>query len=106
MGGRAVTLVWLRFVCGNCEERHVEQHPEFEGNLTRRFARHLVADARVMSISAVARPEGLSWHKIMAPVTAWSALVAEHRRRRRCRVLLGPVHTSPQPTECSLGSNL
>ena len=40
IGERAVTLVWLRrrFVCGNCGERHLEEHSEFEGNLTRRLA--------------------------------------------------------------------
>lgn len=60
MSGRRVTLVWQRrrFECGNCGERHLEVHPEFEGNLTRRFARQLVADARVMPIIAVARREG------------------------------------------------
>ena len=46
-----VREVWL--------ERHLEEHPEFEGNLThRRLARQLVADVRVMSVSAVARREG------------------------------------------------
>ena len=46
IGDRAVTLVWQRrrFVCGNCAQRHLEDHPEFEGNLTRRLARQLVAD--------------------------------------------------------------
>ncbi len=90
MSGRRVTLVWQRrrFECGNCGERHLEEHPEFEGNLTRRFARQLVADARVMPIIAVARREGLGWHKIMGLVSSWSELVAAHRRSRRCRVLL------------------
>ena len=90
MGDRKVTLVWLRrrFVCGECGERHLEDHPEFEGNITRRLARQLVADAKAMPISAVARREGIGWHKIMALVTGWSALVAERRRSQRCRVLL------------------
>ena len=90
VGERAVTLVWQRrrFACGNCGERHLEEHPEFEGNLTRRLARQLVADAKVMSVSAVARREGISWHKIMGLVSSWSARVAEHRRRQRCRILL------------------
>lgn len=88
LAGRRVTLVWQRrrFVCDNCGERHLEEHSEFEGNLTRRFARQLGSGARVMTISAVARREGLSWHKVMALVSSWSALVAA--RRRRCRVLL------------------
>ena len=90
MGERAVTLVWKRrrFVCESCGERHLEEHPEFEGNLTRRLARQLVADARVMSVSAVARREGIGWHKIMSLVSSWAERVAEHRRRQRCRVLL------------------
>ena len=90
VSGRRVTLVWIRrrFSCGNCDERHLETHPEFEGGLTRRLARSLVADAKVMSIRAVVRRHGLDWHLIQNLVTAWSALVAEHRRSRRCRVLL------------------
>ena len=90
VSGRRVTLVWVRrrFVCGNCDERHLETHPEFEGGLTRRLARGLVADAKVMSIRSVVRRHGLDWHLIQDLVTAWSALVAQHRRSRRCRVLL------------------
>ena len=90
VSGRRTTLVWIRrrFSCDNCDERHLETHPEFEGRLTRRLARGLVADAKVMSIRAVVRRHGLDWHLIQALVSAWSALVAEHRRSRRCRVLL------------------
>lgn len=90
MSGRRTTLVWIRrrFSCGNCDERHLETHPEFEGGLTRRLARGLVADAKVMSIRAVVRRHGLDWHLIQTLVTSWSALVASHRRSRRCRVLL------------------
>ena len=90
VSGRRTTLVWIRrrFVCGNCDERHLECHREFEGGLTRRLARGLVADAKVMSIRSVVRRHGLDWHLIQALVTSWSALVAGHRRSRRCRVLL------------------
>ena len=90
MTGRQVTLVWQRrrFVCDSCGARHLEEHPEFEGNLTRRLARQIITDTRVMTISAVARREGLGWHKVMGLVTAWSNRIAEHRRRRPCRVLL------------------
>ncbi|MCP4380882.1 MAG: transposase family protein, partial [Hyphomicrobiales bacterium] len=90
VSGRRVTLVWIRrrFVCANCDERHLDQHDEFEGALTRRLARQLVADAKDMSIRAVVRRHGLDWHLIQALVTSWSATVAEHRRSRRCRVLL------------------
>ncbi len=85
-----MTLVWdrRRFACGNCDRRHLETHPEFEGRLTRRLARDLVRDARVMPIRAVARRHRISWASIMALVSAWAVLVGEHRRSQRCRVLL------------------
>ena len=41
-----------------------------------------------MSIRAVVRRHGLHWHLIQDLVDVWSALVAEHRRSCRCRVLL------------------
>ena len=90
VSGRRTTLVWMRrrFVCDNCGSRHLEDHPEFEGRLTRRLARRLVADARVMTLRAAARRHGLGWHLINGVVKAWSAALAEHRRSRRCRVLL------------------
>lgn len=47
-----------------------------------------MADARVMSIRAVARRHGLGWAAVMELVRSWSALVAGHRRKKRCRVLL------------------
>ena len=87
VSGRRVTLVWIRrrFSCANCDARHLEDHGEFEGGLTRRLARQLVADAKVMSIRAVVRRHGLNWHLIQELVDVWSALVAEHRRSQRCR---------------------
>ena len=66
MSGRRTTLVWRR----------------------RRFARRLVADARVMSIRAVARHHGVGWHRIMRLVRARSGRVAKRRRAWPCRVLL------------------
>ena len=74
VSGRRTTLVWRRrrFVCDNCGSRHLEDHPEFEGRLTRR----LVADARVMTLRAAARRHGLSWHLINGVVKAWSAALA------------------------------
>ena len=90
VSGRPTTLVWRRrrFVCDNCSTRHLEDHPEFENKLTRRLSRRLVADARVMTLRAAARRHGLSWHLINGVVKAWSAALAEHRRSRRCAVLL------------------
>jgi hypothetical protein len=37
---------------------------EFENNLTHRLARQLIADAKVMSTSAVVRRHGIDWHQI------------------------------------------
>ena len=90
VSGRVVTLVWQRrrFSCDNCRLRHLEIHDEFEGRLTRRLARALVADAKAMSIRAVARRHHLAWATVMVLVTTWATIVAEHRRRGRCRVLL------------------
>ena len=90
VSGRRTTLVWRRrrFCCGNCGERHLEDHDQFQAGLTRRFARRLVADARVMSIRAVSRHHGVGWHRIMGLVRAEAARVAQRRRARPCRVLL------------------
>ena len=72
VSGRRTTLVWRRrrFWCGNCGERHLEDHDQFRAGLTRRLARRLVRDARVMSIRAVARHHGVGWHRIMGLVRA------------------------------------
>ena len=90
ISGRKVVLVWRRrrFICDVCDARHVEVHPEFEGSMTRRMARQLVADARVMPIRAVARRHGICWHVIMAIVTGWASQVQARRRTKPCRVLL------------------
>ena len=106
VSGRRTTLVWRRrrFNCGNCEERHLENHDQFQAGLTRRFARRLVRDARVMSIRAVARHHGVGWHRIMGLVRAHSEQVAERRRARPTRVLLvdEDVDTAPAPV-CDRG---
>ena len=62
MSERETVLLWRRrrWRCENCSARHVEEHLEFEGKLTRRLARRLVSDARVMPISAAARRTGAS----------------------------------------------
>ena len=90
VSGRRTTLVWRRrrFECGNCGERHLEDHDQFEAGLTRRFVRRLVADATVMSIRAASRHHGVGWHRIMGLVRAHSERVAQRRRARPCRVLL------------------
>ena len=90
VSGRRTVLVWSRrrMVCDNCDSRFLEDHPAFEGALTGRLARRLVADAKVMTFNAVARRHGVHWHGVRALVDTWSALVAERRRSRRCSVLL------------------
>ena len=81
VSGRRTVLVCRRrrFWCGNCEERHLEEHAQFEGGLTRRFARRLVRDAKAMSIRAVARRHGVGWHRIMRLVRAEAARVEKRR---------------------------
>ena len=39
--GRPVTLLWRRrrFDCDNCGTRWIEDHPEFDGRMTRRLAK-------------------------------------------------------------------
>ena len=90
VSGRRTLLVWSRrrMVCDNCDSRFLEDHPAFEGALTARLARRVVADAKVMTFSAAARRHGVHWHGVRALVDVWSALVAERRRSRRCSVLL------------------
>ena len=91
VSGRETVLLWRRrrWRCENCSARHLEEHPEFEGKVTRRLARRLVGDVAVMPISAAARRRaGVGWHLVNDLVRAWAALVGAHRRRRPCRVLL------------------
>ena len=89
VSGRRMTLVWSRrrMACDNCADRFLEGHPAFEGGLTARLARALVADAKVMTLRAAARRRAVGWHRINALVRAWAHIVAERRRRERCRVL-------------------
>jgi transposase len=88
--GRPTTLVWLqrRFECDNCGQRHTEDHPEFEGKVTRRLARSLVKDARHLTIRELSRRHRLSWHFIMGLVKTWAEQVGQRRRESRCRILL------------------
>ena len=90
VSGRRTTLVWRRrrFWCGNCEERHLEDHDQFQAGLTRRFAHRLIQDARRMSIRAASRHHGVGWHRIMGLVRTEAARVAKRRRAQPCRVLL------------------
>ena len=90
VSGRRTVLVWQRrrMSCDNCGSRFLEDHPAFEGAVTARLARRIVADAKVMTFRAVARRHRIGWHQIRDLVDAWSALVAERRHSRSCRVLL------------------
>ena len=69
VSGRCTLLVWSRrrMVCSNCASRFLEEHPAFEGALTARLARRVVADAKVMTFSAAARRHGVHWHAVRAP---------------------------------------
>ena len=90
VSGRPVTLVWhrRRFRCQRCRTTTTESHPFFVDRMTKRLARAVVADARDMTVAAVARRHGLSWHRVMKLVLAEGELLARARRRRPCRVLL------------------
>ena len=78
VSGRETVLLWQRrrWRCDNCGGRHLEEHPEFEGKLTRRLARRLVGDARVMAINTAARRcsvsefvSGFGW--LISPHWGW-----------------------------------
>ena len=90
VSGRPTTLIWerRRLVCEPCGSRFVEDHPAFEGRVAARLARRLVADARQMTVNAAAKRHKVGWKLVNALVVAYAGLVAEHRRRQRCRVLL------------------
>lgn len=90
VSGRPTLLVWdrRRLICDGCGRRFLEDHRAFEGRVTARLARRVVADARDMSVRAAARRHRVGWHVVMGLVAAYAGLVGEHRRRRRCRVLL------------------
>ena len=49
-----------------------------------------------MTVAAAARRHKLSWHVVTALAHDWSELVAEHRRNRRCRVLLVDETSMPR----------
>lgn len=90
VSGRPVIVVWhrRRFRCKRCRTTTSETHPFFVDRMTRRLARAVVADAKDMTIAAVARRHRLSWHRVMRLVLAEGELLARARRRRPCRVLL------------------
>ncbi|WP_419554497.1 ISL3 family transposase [Candidatus Poriferisodalis sp.] len=90
VSGRPVTLVWQRrrLVWGPCGGRFCEDRPAFEGRLTARLARRVVQDARAMTVNAAARRRRLGWGLVNALVVVYAGLVADRRRRRRCRLLL------------------
>ena len=91
VSGRPVTLVWSRWrlACEGCGRRFLENHPVFEGSLTARLARRIVADAQVMTLASAVRRHQVGSHMINAlGWGAWAAIVGERRRAERCRVLL------------------
>jgi transposase len=90
VSGRPTTLVWhrRRFRCRRCATTTTESHPFVVDRMTQRLARAVTRDVRDMTVLAVARRYGLSWHRVMGLVLAEGRLLARHRRRRPCRVLL------------------
>ena len=90
VSGRPTTLMWhrRRFRCRRCGTTTSEPNPFVAGHLTPRLARAVTRDVAQMTVSAVARRYGLSWHRVMDLVLAEGALLARHRRRPPCRVLL------------------
>lgn len=80
--GRRAPLVWLqrRFECSNCGHRYTEDHPEIEGNVTRRLARSLVRDSKYLAIRELSCRHCLSWHLIMGLVRSWAAVVGPSTR--------------------------
>ena len=79
VSGRPVTLVWMRrrMVCGSCASRWLEEHPGFDGRLTRRLAHRLVADAQVMTIE----------HRSSAALSVF-LMSQPHRWRRGVKVVV------------------
>ena len=75
-------------VCDDCGERFLEDHDAFDGKVTVRLAKRLVADAQVMPIRALSRRGGVAWFVINTLVLVLSDLIVERRRRERCSVLL------------------
>ena len=69
VSGRRTVLVWSRrrMVCDNCDSRFLEDHPAFEGALTGRLARRLVADAKVMTFNAGRRDATVCTGTVCAP---------------------------------------
>jgi transposase len=90
VSGRPTTLVWhrRRFRCRRCATTTTECHPFIVEGMTQRLARAVTRDVRDATVAAVARRYRLSWHRVMGLVLAEGRLLARHRRRRPCRVLL------------------
>ena len=107
VSGRRTTLAWSRrMVCGSYDSRFLEDHPGFEGGLTARLARALVADAKVMTLRAAGPPTrcglaqdqragaGLGAHR--SPTTPLR--LAPPNGVGRCRTFRELTHTMPTST--------
>ena len=99
-------LVWRRrrFECGNCGERHLQDHALFGAGLTRRFARRLVADATVMSMSGSVPPSwgGLASDHGPGPRGGGAGGAASPGPAVSCAVGRRNVDTAPAPV-CDCG---
>ena len=88
VSGRNATLVWSRrrMRCDNCDNRFSGDHPAFEGGLTARLGRALVADAKGMTLRP--RHADAAWAGTASARWCGPGWESSPRRRERCRVLL------------------
>ena len=79
VSGRPVTLVWKRrrMVCDDCGERFLEDHDAFDGKVTVRLAKRLVADAQVTADPGGGAP---SWCGLVGDRCLGVGVVASDRR--------------------------
>ena len=76
--GRPVTLVWMRrrMVCDNCGSRWLEDHDTFDGKVTVRLAKQLVADAQVTADPGGGSP---SWRDLVGDQLVCAGVVGSDR---------------------------
>ncbi|MCQ3814818.1 MAG: hypothetical protein KTU85_10455 [Acidimicrobiia bacterium] len=85
-------------MCGNCGERFLEEHDEFDGRLTRRLARRLIGNAQVIPVRAVVRHHGVAVHltlrdksRVFSRCIGGRLVVAVELRKRQDRASLRRV---------------
>ena len=98
VSGRRRTLLWMRrhMICDDCGSRWLEEHDCFDGKLTLRLAKQVVADARVTADPGGGSP---SRRERVGDRRVGAGVVASHRQASPPSTLLGaglanPVHRS------------